>query len=1073
MKRKLKYIIISMFFSIFMMNTNAQELNSNKITPFNSEKDMCEKGDEKDLFLYNLYIKNNHSAMQADNEGGMALKGTSYIPNGGAFNYGGFFDNPNIGAGSPLTPRHKVALVIGNEIEIAKKSQQVVVGKGHALINNKSHEWVNQNKLMFNGSIKSLPKSDLDNLFKSLDSQLDNVENRVKHLINKTKVYANNKYYVQSVNNQRWFVRQSSEDSRILVVDIKTDGNSVVMPQVSGLDKLIDDPAIKQIIMTSNAQRVSIKDSVQYHGQTIASYNPLAKDIAKKVVYYLPNAVEVSNLTIKGTQATDISEKINLNKPVDDSGNDLLSNEFLRNYNTHGTDLLGTLLAPKSSTIWSGASINGYVWTKNFHQRNGAEAHNFYNPWLTDKPQKKGSIEIVKYDDKDHEKLLAGAEFKVLNKDDKEAGQIVTDKTGHGMLSNLNFGDYVVIETKAPEGYALDDTPRPVKVVEGKESNVVTIEIENIAFAPPVTPELPGKGTIEVIKYDDKDHEKLLAGAEFKVLNKDDEEAGQIVTDKTGHGMLSNLNFGDYVVIETKAPEGYVLDNTPRPVKVVEGKETNMVTIKIENTSFAPPVTPELPGKGTIEVIKYDRDDHRHVLAGAEFEVLNKDDKEVGQIVTDETGHGFLSDLSFGDYTVIETKAPEGYVLDDTPHPVKVIEGKETNIVSIEIENTAFALPVTPTLPGKGIIEVIKYDRDDHHHVLAGAEFKVLNKDDEEVDQIVTDETGHGFLSGLSFGDYTVIETKAPEGYVLDDTPHPVKVVEGKETNMVTIKIENTSFAPPVTPELPGKGTIEIVKYDDKDHEKLLAGAEFKVLNKDDEEAGQIVTDETGNGMLSNLPFGDYVVIETKAPEGYVLDDTPHPVKVVEGKESNVVTVEIENVAFAPPVTPELPGKGAVEVIKYDDKDHEKLLAGAEFKVLNKDDEEVGQIVTDKTGHGFLSGLSFGDYTVIETKAPEGYVMDDTPHPVKIVEGQETNMVSIEIENTILVPPLKPNPEPNIESKPNPQTNIHSKPSNNKEKTKVLPQTNERNKNIIYIISGLMVIGIVVYSLKKKKNKIK
>ena len=156
------------------------------------------------------------------------------------------------------------------------------------------------------------------------------------------------------------------------------------------------------------------------------------------------------------------------------------------------------------------------------------------------------------------------------------------------MLSNLNFGDYVVIETKAPEGYVLDDTPRPVKVVEGKETNVVTIEIENIAFAPPVTPELPGKGAIEVIKYDDKDHEKLLAGAEFKVLNKDDEEVGRIVTDKTGHGMLSDLNFGDYVVIETKAPEGYVLDNTPRPIKVVEGKESNVVTIKIENTAFAP-----------------------------------------------------------------------------------------------------------------------------------------------------------------------------------------------------------------------------------------------------------------------------------------------------------------------------------------------------------------------------------------------------------------------------------------------------------------------------------------------------
>ncbi|MDY3706221.1 prealbumin-like fold domain-containing protein, partial [Vagococcus lutrae] len=456
MKKKLKYIFLAMIFSMFMINTSAKGLNSERVTPFNSKQDMVEKGDEKDLFLYNLYIKNNHSATQADNEGGMALRGTSYIPNGGSFNYGGYFDNANTGAGSPLTPRHKVSLAVGDKIKVAEKSNQVIVAKGYALINDNSYEWVDQSNLLFNGSIKSLPQSDLDALFVSLDSQLDNVENRVKRLTNETEVYENNAYSVHGVNNQQWFVRQSIKDPSVLIVDVNTDDDGVVMPQVSYLDKLIDNPEITQIIMTSNAKRVSFRESVFYQGQTIASSNPLAKKIAKKVVYYLPNAKEVSNLTVKGTQASDISEKIDLNKTIDDLGNDLLDNNFLGKYNTHGTDLLGTLLAPNSSTVWFGASINGYIWVNNFHQRGGAEGHNFYNPWLNNKPSKKGTIEVIKHDDKDHEHLLAGAEFNVLNDRKEVVGQIVTDSTGHGLLSDLDFGEYTLIETKAPEGYQLD-----------------------------------------------------------------------------------------------------------------------------------------------------------------------------------------------------------------------------------------------------------------------------------------------------------------------------------------------------------------------------------------------------------------------------------------------------------------------------------------------------------------------------------------------------------------------------------------------------------------------------------------
>ena len=114
---------------------------------------------------------------------------------------------------------------------------------------------------------------------------------------------------------------------------------------------------------------------------------------------------------------------IDVNKPLDNDGNDLYNSEYFKQYNVSGKAIMGSVIAPQATTILKSGSINGYVWSLNLHQRDGAELHNFYNPWLTDEQKKKGTIEVIKYDDKDLEKLLAGAEFKVLNKDDEEVGR--------------------------------------------------------------------------------------------------------------------------------------------------------------------------------------------------------------------------------------------------------------------------------------------------------------------------------------------------------------------------------------------------------------------------------------------------------------------------------------------------------------------------------------------------------------------------------------------------------------------------------------------------------------------------
>ena len=307
---------------------------------------------------------------------------------------------------------------------------------------------------------------------------------------------------------------------------------------------------------------------------------------------------------------------------------------------------------------------------------------------------------------------------------------------------------------------------------------------------------------------------------------------------------------------------------------------------------------------GKIEVIKHDEDDENLLLAGAEFDVYDSTGNVVDHIVVGEDGHGLTAKrMLVGEYKLIETKAPEGYEIDETPHYVKV-EGTETATIVIYIGNKR-------PEPVKGSIEVIKHDSLDKKKLLAGAEFDVFDATGEVVDHIIVGENGHGLTTvPLDFGEYTLVETKAPEGYELDSTPIPVSVVEGKESNVITVDVDNRQLpGEPVIPVLPGKGTIEVIKHDSLDKEKLLAGAEFDVKDAEGNVIDHIVTGEDGHGMTTvPLDFGEYTLVETKAPDGYKLDSKPIQVTVVEGEENNVATVDVLNTKLPEkPTKPEYP----------------------------------------------------------------------------------------------------------------------------------------------------------------------
>ncbi|WP_278184011.1 MSCRAMM family protein, partial [Clostridium perfringens] len=293
-----------------------------------------------------------------------------------------------------------------------------------------------------------------------------------------------------------------------------------------------------------------------------------------------------------------------------------------------------------------------------------------------------------------------------------------------------------------------------------------------------------------------------------------------------------------------------------------------------------------------------------HTLKGAIFNLQNQEGINIRtNLTTDENGQISLNDLAPGDYQFIETKAPEGYELDETPVKFTIVVGQKE---AIKIEKVNIATP--------GSVILTKKDSQSGH-VLKGAIFNLQNQEGINIrTDLTTDENGQISLNDLAPGDYQFIETKAPEGYELDETPVKFTIVVGQKE---AIKIEKVNIATP--------GSVILTKKDSQSGH-VLKGAIFNLQNQEGINIRtDLTTDENGQISLNDLAPGDYQFIETKAPEGYELDETPVKFTIVVGQKE---AIKIEKVNIATP--------GSVILTKKDSQSGH-VLKGAIFNLQNQE----------------------------------------------------------------------------------------------------------------------------------------
>ena len=680
----------------------------------------------------------------------------------------------------------------------------------------------------------------------------------------------------------------------------------------------------------------------------------------------------------------------------------------------------------------------GYLLDKTIHKV-GAEPklftieHNLVANDVTEQVMK-GNIAIIKHTDDGETKIETpenGAEFEVYLKssgsfekaDKDERDTIVCDENGFAQTKDMPYGVYTAHQTKGWEGR---EFMKDFDVFISQDGQTYRYLINNANF----------ESYIKVVKKDAETGKTIpYAGAGFQIYDPAGNKVSMTFTYPTpttidtfytdADGQLvtpEKLDYGKgYSLVEVQAPYGYVLDSTPVSFDVTEENSTQeggITLIKVDK--------PNMAQKGTISVEKIGEvffgvnvsgEEDKDViyqpmykvkgLAGAVYEITADEDvitpdgtlryhkgDVVDTVTTDEDGTGKSKELYLGKYTVVETKAPEGMVINKEKHSVELTyAGQDVAVTetatSFVNERQKVKISLEKILEQDETFGIGKNDEIKNISFGLYAKEDVVSSSgtvipaDGLIEIITLDENGAATANtDLPFGSYYIKEIATDEHYILSGTQYPFTFkYAGQDIETVEIKVNDGK---PIENKLI-YGSVSGKKIDENG--EALGGALIGIFKADETEFTKehaimtATSEKDGSFSFAKVPYGKWIVREIEAPEGFVLDDTSYKVNI--GENEQVIEVEITDEYI----------HGNIELIKVDADYPDNKLTGATFEVykdvngdgkLNDGDELIGNLEETATGIYEMKELLYGKYLVKETKAPEGFVIRVfTPYSLK------------------------------------------------------------------------------------------
>ena len=675
--------------------------------------------------------------------------------------------------------------------------------------------------------------------------------------------------------------------------------------------------------------------------------------------------------------------------------------------------------------------------------------------------------------------LISGAVFKVTGPDNYNKEVVVTN--GKITLDKLKKGTYTIKEISAPYGYLLDTKTYNVEVKVNQTATQAVVNTEPT-------------GTFTLVKKN-ADKSANLQGAEYRIWNSNYDKT--FTTNENGEIKVEGLKLGKYNYQETKAPEGYLIDDTVYSFELkYKDQNTAVVFASAERTDEEP--------TGTITIIKKDAKTGTTtqgdaVFEGAVYKVYAKEDiynkaktkkfYSSGDLVATRTMNEKgttedITNLPLGKYVVKEEVAPKGYMLDTKEYDVTLSYKDQYEEI---ITNTTTSLEKVKEMG----LHIFKSGIKENSGVtpgLAGAEFtiklnsaveeaykqgytyeEVWNGIDEDgnkvavnskrvaeaqviaptIEVIVTDENGDAYTQNkLAYGKYIVKETKTPTDYesaidftfsITDDeseiqeiakkTKHIVVNNEQLETYIKLIKKDLKTNKPV---------TLNSTTFEIKATEDIYDRATNKILFKEGEVISQKVGNTTYTSFTTNadnivvpdnsynsendnkaevttplkLPVGSYEITEIKVPEGFLQLDNPITFEIKNIKDYDtdkdgdfIKEIVIKNeqptgtinldktIAIRENVDTSLVDISDLSGIEFKLSAKEDIIDKADGSVIYKKGQEIKTYNLSKDGKLTITDLPMGTYEIEETKTLDGLVLNTTKYEVEFEQQDLTTKV--------------------------------------------------------------------------------